>query len=95
RAAEIPGVPAAAATSVREFRAMLARFASPPPGPQLVAVLRRLVGNLGYDAYLRVTYPDVRDFEARMAAVTEVVNFAENYVRRRGASAALGEFLEE
>ncbi|MGF2075292.1 hypothetical protein ACQUFC_17490, partial [Enterococcus casseliflavus] len=88
-------MPAAAATSVREFRAMLARFASPPPGPQLVAVLRRLVGNLGYDAYLRVTYPDVRDFEARMAAVTEVVNFAENYVRRRGASAALGEFLEE
>jgi superfamily I DNA/RNA helicase len=95
RAAEIAGVPASAAAAVREFRAMLARFASPEPGPQLVSVLRRLVGNLAYDAYLRMTYPEPRDFEARMAAVTEVVNFAENHVRRRGASATLGEFLEE
>jgi superfamily I DNA/RNA helicase len=95
RAPEIPGVQESAASAVREFRAMLARFASPEPGPQLVAVLRRLVGNLGYDAYLRMTYPDARDFEARMAAVTEVVNFAENFVRRRGAAATLAEFLEE
>src|SRR5262245_28526458 len=94
RAAEIAGVPPSAATAVREFRAMLARFASPEPGPQLVAVVKRLVANVSYDAYLRMTYPDPRDFDARMAAVTEVVNFAENYVRRRGASATLGEFLE-
>jgi ATP-dependent DNA helicase UvrD/PcrA len=91
----IEGVPPSAATAVRELRTKLAALASAAPGPKLVETLRKLIRDVDYAAEIQRNYPDPRDADARWAAVTEVVDFAENYVRRRGADATLAGFLEE
>jgi DNA helicase-2/ATP-dependent DNA helicase PcrA len=94
-AEKIEKLPPAAVAAVRSLRAKLAALASPEPGAKLVEVVRRLIREVNYAEEIQKNYPDPRDADVRWNAVMEVVNFAENYIRRRGGESTLGGFLEE
>jgi DNA helicase-2/ATP-dependent DNA helicase PcrA len=94
-AEKIEKLPPAAVAAVRALRGKLAALATPEPGAKLVEVVRRLIREVNYAEEIQKNYPDPRDADLRWNAVMEVVNFAENYVRRRGAESTLGGFLEE
>ena len=95
QAAVIDKVPPAAAAAVQALREKLKALAAPEPGPRLVEVVRKMIRDVNYAEEIQKNYPDPRDADVRWAAVMEVINFAENYVRRRGAASTLGGFLEE
>jgi DNA helicase-2/ATP-dependent DNA helicase PcrA len=94
-AEKVEGLPPAAVAAVQTLRAKLRAMGDPEPGQKLVEILRRLIREVSYADEIQRNYPDPRDADVRWAAVMEVVNFAENYVRRRGADATLAGFLEE
>jgi DNA helicase II / ATP-dependent DNA helicase PcrA len=94
-AEKIEKLPPAAVAAVRTLREKLRALGTPEPGAKLVEVVRKLIRDVSYADEIQKNYPDPRDADARWAAVMEVVNFAENHVRRRGAEASLGGFLEE
>jgi len=91
----IEKLPPTAVAAVRALRAKLAALATQEPGRQLVEVVRKMIRDVNYAEEIQKNYPDPRDADVRWNAVMEVVNFAENYVRRRGAESTLGGFLEE
>jgi DNA helicase-2/ATP-dependent DNA helicase PcrA len=94
-AEKIEKLPPAAVAAVQGLRAKLRAMGDPEPGQKLVEIVRRLIREVSYADEIQKNYPDPRDADVRWAAVMEVVNFAENHVRRRGAEASLGGFLEE
>jgi DNA helicase-2/ATP-dependent DNA helicase PcrA len=94
-AEKIEGLPPAAVAAVAALRAKLRAMGEPEPGKTLVDLMRRLIREVNYADEIQRNYPDPRDADVRWAAVMEVVNFAENHVRRRGAEASLASFLEE
>lgn len=88
------GVPAEAALAVRSFRRVLGDFAAKVPQTGLVPALRELIVALRYHEEIARCYPDAISQQARIAAVEEVVNLGENYVRRSPKPTLEG-FLEE
>ncbi|MEM9799972.1 MAG: UvrD-helicase domain-containing protein [Planctomycetota bacterium] len=95
RADEIEGVPARAVAAVEGLRDTVRNVQRLfPRGDQIVDLSRRIVEEVGYRDEVRRLYPEETDFEKRWAAVEEVFNFAENYVRRRKRPGLIG-FLNE
>jgi DNA helicase-2/ATP-dependent DNA helicase PcrA len=94
-AEKIEKLPPVAVAAVRTLRGKLRALGDPEPGAKLRDVVMRLIRDVNYAEEIQRNYPDPRDADARWAAVMEVANFAENYVRRRGAESTLGGFLEE
>ena len=64
------------------------------PGAQLVSRLERFLETIAYRDEVTRLYPDPMTREARWAGVLEVLNFAENHVRRSSEPSLHG-FLEE
>jgi DNA helicase-2/ATP-dependent DNA helicase PcrA len=88
------GVSAETFNAVRSFRRVLADFAVKVPSAGLVPALRELIIAVKYHEEIARCYPDAITQQARIAAVEEVVNLAENYARR-SPKASLEGFLEE
>jgi len=93
--AEEAGLAPAAAEAVTGLLGRLAALRGRyPKGAQLVELVQRLVEEVAYRDEVRRLYPDEAEFERRWAGVSEVLNFAENHVRRRKRP-GLGTFLNE
>jgi DNA helicase-2/ATP-dependent DNA helicase PcrA len=88
------GVPAETAATVRSFRRVLADCAAKVPSAGLVHAIRELIIAVKYHEEIARCYPDAITQQARIAAVEEVVNIAENYARRVPKPSIEG-FLEE
>ncbi|MEN8149953.1 MAG: UvrD-helicase domain-containing protein [Planctomycetota bacterium] len=94
RSTEVEGLPAAAAKSVKNLMATLARLRENADGPGLVNAVRALIRDVDYRAEIERAYDDPQMRLLRWNAVEEVVNFAENYARRERKPTLAG-FLEE
>jgi DNA helicase-2/ATP-dependent DNA helicase PcrA len=94
RAGEIEGLSEQSLEGYRKLRASIDRAALDEAGTRLVERLRALIEAIDYRAEVVRSYPEALTRDARWAGVEEVVNFAENYVRR-SAKPTLHGFLEE
>jgi DNA helicase-2/ATP-dependent DNA helicase PcrA len=94
RAAEIDGLSPQAALGYRELREALDRSELVEAGQHLVFRLGRFLEAIAYRDEVNRLYPDPVAREARWAGVLEVLNFAENHVRRSPHPTLHG-FLEE
>jgi DNA helicase-2/ATP-dependent DNA helicase PcrA len=94
RAAEIDGLAPAAVEGYRALRAAIERSGVAEAGRDLVSRLQALLGAIDYRGEVVRSYSDPLVREARWAGVEEILNFAENHVRR-SASPTLHGFLEE
>ena len=92
-AASVPDVPPAAAQAALALRANLARLGERDPGSGLVDHIRRLLAAVDYRVEIERSYPDPQIRAERWSAVEEVLNLAENYVRR-ASEPTLPEFLQ-
>ncbi|MBI3857939.1 MAG: UvrD-helicase domain-containing protein [Planctomycetes bacterium] len=90
----LEGVPAETAETVRTFRRLLADCAAKISAAGLVPAMRELIIAVKYHEEIARCYPDAITQQARIAAVEEVVNLAENYARRTPKPSLEG-FLEE
>ena len=89
----IAGLPAAAVEAMQAFLGKVAASGAADPGRDLVAWIRRVLAEFDYRAEVDRAYPDPATREERWQGVLELVNFAENHVRRAGAP-TLASFLE-
>jgi DNA helicase-2/ATP-dependent DNA helicase PcrA len=94
RAGEIAGLSPQSVEGYRALRDAIDRSELADAGPNLVLRLRRFLEAIAYREEVRRLYPDQTTREARWAGVEEILNFAENHVRR-SASPTLHGFLEE
>jgi DNA helicase-2/ATP-dependent DNA helicase PcrA len=94
RAAEIEGLSPQSVEGYRALSATLARADLAGAGRQLVDRLSAFLDSIDYRAEVARLYPEPMTREARWAGVEEVLNFAENYVRR-SPEPTLDGFLEE
>jgi DNA helicase II / ATP-dependent DNA helicase PcrA len=94
RAPEIEGVMPAAVEGYGKLRDALAQSGLTDAGPELVSRLERFLGTIGYREEVNRNYSDPLQRDARWAGVMEVLNFAENHVRR-AEEPSLHAFLEE
>jgi DNA helicase-2/ATP-dependent DNA helicase PcrA len=94
RASEIAGLNPQAAEGYQALRALIDGSGLAEAGRELVARLAGFIERVGYQAEVSRLYPDPMTREARWAGVVEVLNFAENHVRR-SAEPGLAAFLEE
>ena len=94
RAGEIEGLAPAAVEGYCTLREAIDRSELAEAGRHLVLRLQRFLEAVGYREEIRRLYPDPMTREARWAGVEEVLNFAENHVRR-AAEPGLAAFLEE
>jgi DNA helicase-2/ATP-dependent DNA helicase PcrA len=94
RASEIADLPAAAVEGYRKLRAAIDASGIAEAGDDLVRRLERLLETIAYRDEVTRLYSDPMTREARWAGVLEVLNFAENHVRR-APSPSLHGFLEE
>jgi DNA helicase-2/ATP-dependent DNA helicase PcrA len=78
----------------RALRRVLDESGLEAAGRDLVAQLGRFLERVGYREEVHRLYPDPMTREARWAGVVEILNFAENHVRR-AAEPSLDGFLEE
>ena len=92
-AGAVAGAAPAAVAVVERLRARLAALAPALEGAELVSGLRRLVEEVAYKSELERLYADPRTRQLRWAAVLELYNLAEGYVRRE-ARPTLAGFLE-
>ena len=76
---------------LKRLRALRARF---PKGNQLVPLCERLIEEVAYRGEVDRIYPEPSEAEKRWQGVLEVLNFAENYVRRSKRPGLIG-FLNE
>jgi DNA helicase-2/ATP-dependent DNA helicase PcrA len=92
-AAEVPGVPAAAASACSDFLHVLERLRQrkAPLEEQVGAIIE----GVNYRLEVEKSYPTAELQAQRWSAVEEVINFAENHRRRRGNAATLETFLHE
>jgi superfamily I DNA/RNA helicase len=90
----LEGVPATAVATVRAFRHGLADCAAKVATVGLTQAIREMIIGVKYHEEIARCYPDAISQQARMAAVEEVINIAENYTRR-AAKPTLEGFLEE
>jgi len=93
-ASEIEGVPPAAVESVGKLQKTLSGLSDRADGPGLVSAIRDLIVAVDYRAEVERCYDEPQTRLTRWAAVEEVVNFAENYARRKAKPTLMG-FLEE
>jgi DNA helicase-2/ATP-dependent DNA helicase PcrA len=94
RAGEIEGLSPQAVEGYQALRDTLSRADLAEAGTQLVDRLARFLDSVDYRAEVARLYADPLTREARWAGVEEILNFAENYVRRSSAPTLEG-FLEE
>ena len=94
RAAEVDGLAPAAVEGYRALRSAIERSAVAEAGRDLVSRLRVLLDAIDYRGEVVRSYSDPMVREARWAGVEEILNFAENHVRR-SAEPTLHGFLEE
>jgi DNA helicase-2/ATP-dependent DNA helicase PcrA len=94
RAAEVDGLAPAAVEGYRALRSAIERSAVAEAGRDLVSRLRVLLDAIDYRGEVVRSYSDPLVREARWAGVEEILNFAENHVRR-SAEPTLHGFLEE
>ena len=94
RASEIDGLAPQAVEGYRALRSVLDESGLAEAGRDLVFRLQRFLERVGYQQEVRRLYPDPMTREARWAGVVEILNFAENHVRR-AAEPSLHGFLEE
>jgi DNA helicase II / ATP-dependent DNA helicase PcrA len=94
RADQIPDLSPQSVEGYRALQAALARADLAGAGRDLVVRLDRFLDSISYRDEVRRLYSDPMTREARWAGVEEVLNFAENYVRRASSPTLLG-FLEE
>jgi DNA helicase-2/ATP-dependent DNA helicase PcrA len=94
RAGEVGGLSPQSVEGYRRLREAIDRSGLADAGPHLVLRLQRFLEAIGYREEVRRLYPDPTTHEARWAGVEEILNFAENHVRR-SASPTLHGFLEE
>jgi DNA helicase-2/ATP-dependent DNA helicase PcrA len=94
RATEIEGLSPQAVEGYRKLRAAVDGAGLEDAGRQLVSRLEGFLEAVDYRAEVTRMYTDPQLREARWAGVVEVLNFAENHVRR-SASPSLEDFLEE
>jgi DNA helicase-2/ATP-dependent DNA helicase PcrA len=94
RAPEIDGLSPQAVEGYRKLRAAVDGSALGEAGRDLVSRLEAFLESVDYRAEVTRLYPDPMTREARWAGVLEVLNFAENHVRR-SAHPSLDGFLEE
>ncbi len=92
-AASVPDVPPVAAAAGAALRATLTELGRADPGRGLVAHVQRLLDAVQYRVEVERNYPDPAARQERWSAVEEVLNFAENYVRR-AAAPTLRDFLD-
>jgi superfamily I DNA/RNA helicase len=90
----LEGVPPEIVATVRSFRKVLADTAAKVPTIGLVPAMREMIVAVKYHEEIARCYPDAITQQARIAAVEEVVNIAENYARRAPQPSLEG-FLEE
>jgi DNA helicase-2/ATP-dependent DNA helicase PcrA len=93
-AAEIEGLSPQAVEGYRSLRAVLDESGLADAGNDLVFRLERFLQRVGYRDEVVRLYPDPMTRDARWAGVVEILNFAENHVRR-SAEPSLHGFLEE
>ena len=84
----------AAAAVVRLLERLRALHKLFPKGAQLVELTQRLVEEVAYRGEVDRIYPDKAEADKRWEGVVEVLNYAENYVRRRKRPGLVG-FLNE
>jgi DNA helicase-2/ATP-dependent DNA helicase PcrA len=94
RAPEIADLSPAAVEGYRKLRDALDASELESAGDQLVSRLERFLGTIAYRDEVTRLYSEPLTREARWAGVLEVLNFAENHVRR-SAEPSLHGFLEE
>jgi DNA helicase-2/ATP-dependent DNA helicase PcrA len=94
RAGEIEGLSAQSVEGYRRLRAALDGSGLADAGENLVVRLQRFLDAIAYRDEVMRLYADPMTREARWAGVLEILNFAENHVRR-SAKPSLDGFLEE
>jgi len=87
------GLPPAAVAAMREFLATMEGLAARDPGRDLVAWMRRVLAEVRYRDEVERTYADAAAREERWLGVMELLNLAENHVKR-AARPTLRGFLE-
>ena len=92
-AAHAGELPTAAATGVLELREILARFGVNDPGRDLVQRIGSLLEAVSYKAEVERSTKDASEAASRWAAVLEVLDMAEHYVKR-SSKPTLAKFLE-
>ncbi len=94
RAAEIDGLSPQAVLGYQALRSAVDSSELVDAGPNLVFRLQRFLEAIAYRDEVTRLYPEATTREARWAGVLEVLNFAENHVRRTPRP-SLHAFLEE
>ena len=94
RASEIEGLSPQSVDGYKALRQVLDEPGLEAAGRDLVSQLGRFLERVGYREEVNRLYPDPMTREARWAGVVEILNFAENHVRR-AAEPSLHGFLEE
>ena len=94
RAAEIEGLKPQSVDGYKALRQVLDQSGLETAGRDLVMQLGRFLERVGYREEVHRLYPDPMTREARWAGVVEILNFAENHVRR-AAEPSLHGFLEQ
>ncbi len=94
RAQEIAGLNPQSVEGYRKLRSAIDGTELAEAGAALVSRLNRFLQAIDYQAEVRRLYDDPMTREARWAGVLELLNFAENYVRRSPQPTLQG-FLEE
>jgi DNA helicase-2/ATP-dependent DNA helicase PcrA len=83
----------AAIDAVHLFRAKMAELGKIDPGRELVPWMRALLERVDYRSEVDRAYPDAKTREDRWSGVMEILNFAENHVKR-DKKPSLKSFLE-
>jgi DNA helicase-2/ATP-dependent DNA helicase PcrA len=94
RSAEIGGLAPQAVEGYRRLREVIDEAGLADAGADLVSRLQRFLERVDYRGEVARLYAEPMQREARWAGVLEVLNFAENHVRRAD-SPSLDAFLEE
>jgi DNA helicase-2/ATP-dependent DNA helicase PcrA len=94
RAAEIEGLSPQSVEGYRKLRDALDGSELEDAGQHLVFCLGRFLETIAYREEVNRLYPEPLTRDARWAGVVEILNFAENHVRR-AAEPSLHAFLEE
>jgi len=94
RASEIEGLSPQSVEGYKALRQLLDESGLEAAGRDIVSILGRFLDRVGYREEVNRLYPDPMTREARWAGVVEILNFAENHVRR-AAEPSLHGFLEE
>jgi DNA helicase-2/ATP-dependent DNA helicase PcrA len=94
RASEIEGLSPKSVEGYRVLSEAVSRADLEEAGTRLVERLARFLDAVDYRAEVARLYPDPLTRESRWAGVEEILNFAENYVRRSKEPTLHG-FLEE